>query len=277
MNRRITWTLSAFAVSLLIAVVVPSSRAQVVRISKGALLLPRTLLSLPPRVLGSALLRSSAKAAATEQAGNGVITGASYHNDTSPALRDMVAVPIASPKGKSEREANENPKIPIVHKNSPDGSVVQNQHVSTPNMPTPILNFDGIPFPGVVCNCAPPDTDGEVGADAIRPDRQRGVPGLRQDHAARRSSGPWPSRRSGPDSAASARPAARATRSCSTTRSPIAGSSASSPAPRSLRTSASPSPQRPTPPAAITATAFIWARPLSSTIPRSPCGPTPTT
>ncbi len=30
-------------------------------------------------------------------------------------------------------------------------------------MPAPILNFDGIPFPGVVCNCAPPDTDGEVG------------------------------------------------------------------------------------------------------------------
>ncbi len=30
-------------------------------------------------------------------------------------------------------------------------------------MPAAILNFDGIPFPGVVCNCAPPDTDGEVG------------------------------------------------------------------------------------------------------------------
>ena len=28
----------------------------------------------------------------------------------------------------------------------------------------PILNFAGIPFPGVVCNCAPPDTNGEVGA-----------------------------------------------------------------------------------------------------------------
>ncbi len=31
-------------------------------------------------------------------------------------------------------------------------------------MPLPILNFDGIPFPGVVCGCAPPDTDGAVGA-----------------------------------------------------------------------------------------------------------------
>jgi len=31
-------------------------------------------------------------------------------------------------------------------------------------VPPPILNFTGIPFPGVGCNCAPPDTDGEVGA-----------------------------------------------------------------------------------------------------------------
>ena len=28
----------------------------------------------------------------------------------------------------------------------------------------PILSFDGIPYPGVVCFCAPPDTNGEVGA-----------------------------------------------------------------------------------------------------------------
>ncbi len=34
----------------------------------------------------------------------------------------------------------------------------------TPKMPAPILNFDGIRFPGVNCNCAPPDTNGEVGA-----------------------------------------------------------------------------------------------------------------
>ena len=31
-------------------------------------------------------------------------------------------------------------------------------------MPSAILNFDGIPFPGVNCNCAPPDTNGEVGS-----------------------------------------------------------------------------------------------------------------
>ena len=32
------------------------------------------------------------------------------------------------------------------------------------NMPSPLLNFNGIAFPGVACNCAPPDTNGEVGA-----------------------------------------------------------------------------------------------------------------
>ena len=30
-------------------------------------------------------------------------------------------------------------------------------------MPTTILNFDGIPFPGVACFCAPPNADGAVG------------------------------------------------------------------------------------------------------------------
>src|SRR5437868_6879452 len=33
-----------------------------------------------------------------------------------------------------------------------------------PSMPGTLLNFDGVAFPGVVCNCAPPDTNGEVGA-----------------------------------------------------------------------------------------------------------------
>jgi hypothetical protein len=32
------------------------------------------------------------------------------------------------------------------------------------NMPTADMNFNGMAFPGVSCNCAPPDTNGEVGA-----------------------------------------------------------------------------------------------------------------
>jgi len=88
----------------------------------------------------------------------------SYENDTSIPLRDMKPQP-AIPKAQ---HANENPKIPNKHKDSAD-PVVQDsfgvlKSVALPNMPSPILNFNGIPFPGVACNCAPPDTDGEVGA-----------------------------------------------------------------------------------------------------------------
>ena len=160
MKRRTSWILSALAVLLLLVVVfTPLSRAQVARISRGALLLPRKLLSATPRVLRSAVLGSSVKSAAREQAGNGVIVGTSYHNDISPPLRDMKPLPIES---LGEHEANENPRIPAHHEDSPD-EVVQDQHVSSPSMPGTILSFDGIPFPGVACNCAPPDTDGEVG------------------------------------------------------------------------------------------------------------------
>ena len=47
--------------------------------------------------------------------------------------------------------------------------VVQNWHVSehgftAPNIPLPIRTFDGVGYPGVGCNCAPPDTNGAVGA-----------------------------------------------------------------------------------------------------------------
>ena len=46
--------------------------------------------------------------------------------------------------------------------------MIQNARVSAlalldPNIPAPISNFDGIPAPGVVCNCSPPDTNGAVG------------------------------------------------------------------------------------------------------------------
>ncbi|HJX91909.1 MAG TPA: fibronectin type III domain-containing protein [Pyrinomonadaceae bacterium] len=93
-----------------------------------------------------------------------VIVGASVRNDTSIPLREMKQKPI---EFKPEREANENPKIPHSHKNAPD-RVVQDtptgSAIVTPNMPATDLNFNGIQFPGVACNCAPPDTNGEVGA-----------------------------------------------------------------------------------------------------------------
>jgi hypothetical protein len=93
-----------------------------------------------------------------------VITGHSYKNDVSPPLRDMPAVPLFKER---DREANPNPKVPHVHTDVPD-EAVQDKDASinallSPMVPSPLLSFDGIVFPGVGCNCAPPDTVGEVG------------------------------------------------------------------------------------------------------------------
>jgi cell division septation protein DedD len=92
-----------------------------------------------------------------------ITVGQSYHNDTSPPIRDMVQVPL---KGVQEDEdshdAIRNPKIENNHVDRRD-TVVQSS-MAPDAMPTPALNFNGIPFPGVACNCEPPDTVGEVGA-----------------------------------------------------------------------------------------------------------------
>jgi hypothetical protein len=98
---------------------------------------------------------------------NPVQVGASYHNDVSLPLREMPAWSESDLRRGGEREANENPKIPYRHINSFD-PVVQNWDASVfgaqgPNIPLPIRTFDGIPFPGVGCNCAPPDPNGAVG------------------------------------------------------------------------------------------------------------------
>ena len=89
----------------------------------------------------------------------------SSQNDISAPLRDMATwdlVPL-----KAEHEANENPPIGIMRaRDSKPDTAVQGDFVKSllsKSIPTPGLNFDGIPFPGVVCNCAPPDTNGAVG------------------------------------------------------------------------------------------------------------------
>ena len=92
-----------------------------------------------------------------------VTVGGSIRNDTSKPLREMKQLPI---ERKAEHEANENPKVPTKHKDSDDPVVqpfsLMNSIFDT-NMPATLSNFDGIGYPGVACNCAPPDTDGEVG------------------------------------------------------------------------------------------------------------------
>jgi len=110
---------------------------------------------------------ASAQGRNQNQGASALQVGASYRNDVSPPMRDLPAWTAA--ELKAQHEANENPKVPYRHKDSAD-PVIQNSHVirtlgtpSSPNLPSTILNFDGIAFPGVGCNCAPPDTNGAVG------------------------------------------------------------------------------------------------------------------
>ena len=129
MRSRTRWILISLTLSLLsVAVLVPLSKAQVGKISKGALLLQKSVLSLPPRVFGAAMLGSSLKPAARDpDQSDGVIAGSSYHNDTSPPLREMKQLPIES---RGEREANEHPRLQAHHEDRPD-EVVQSEHVSS--------------------------------------------------------------------------------------------------------------------------------------------------
>jgi Carboxypeptidase regulatory-like domain/Malectin domain len=108
---------------------------------------------------GKAVSGDGTEAAAPRRLANGVMVGRSYHNDTSLALRRMPKLPMQP--AKEHTEANPNPKLKNLHQERQDPTVQRN--LPAPNMPSPILNFDGIPFPGVNCNCAPPDTNGEVG------------------------------------------------------------------------------------------------------------------
>jgi len=117
-------------------------------------------------ISGSLGTKSLAQGAGTAGA-DSVQVGASYHNDISPPLRGMPAWTGGDGRRGSDRDANENPKVPYRHVDSFD-PVVQNSHVSGSgfsglNIPLPIRTFDGIGFPGVGCNCAPPDTNGAVG------------------------------------------------------------------------------------------------------------------
>jgi hypothetical protein len=98
-------------------------------------------------------------AVTTPGSGKKVIVGHSYKNDVSRPLRSIPAKPVFPGR---EMEASPNPRPVSRHKDGLD--TVRQSRSFAPNMPATTLNFNGIPFPGVACNCAPPDTNGEVGA-----------------------------------------------------------------------------------------------------------------
>ena len=89
--------------------------------------------------------------------------GTSYHNDLSPLLRDMAqAWPRA--QERQERAPTLDPKITSDHGDAPD-LVKQGGYwhrFVAPHIPSPILNFDGVPF-GVGGSIVLPDTNGAVG------------------------------------------------------------------------------------------------------------------
>jgi hypothetical protein len=100
---------------------------------------------------------------AGEQAGQMTVIPAA-HSDLSRPLREQPM--LWPPPMEVEHEANLNPKIPHQHQDGAD-PVIQSRFwqrmIDVPSIPGPLLNWAGIPFPGVNCNCAPPDTNGEVG------------------------------------------------------------------------------------------------------------------
>ncbi|MEO7430445.1 MAG: hypothetical protein ABIR62_00060 [Dokdonella sp.] len=89
----------------------------------------------------------------------GMVSGTSYQNDVSLPLYYLPAW-NGEPADEDAREAAQNPKVPNHHVDVTDPVI---QHTQSPisAMPLSILSFDGM---GPSCGCAPPDTNGEVGA-----------------------------------------------------------------------------------------------------------------
>jgi hypothetical protein len=187
-----------------------------------------------------------------------VTVGESIRNDTSPPLREMPQKPVFKPK----REANENPKVPHFHKDTPDRVVqktIAADEFTAANMPTADMNFNGMAFPGVACNCAPPDTNGEVGATQYVQSVNEGFQVFDKTTGASLL-GP-----SGAASAAFVSLMAAVIRWCFTISWRIAGSSRSSPAFRCRPMSVWLFPLLATPPVPIIVTTFISAQTSSTT------------
>src|ERR1044072_6705594 len=88
-----------------------------------------------------------------------VSVGHSVKNDRSAPLRSL---PRQAYTGAPEMEASPNPRPVSRHVDAIDTARQTTQFAAS--IPSPSTSFNGIPFPGVSCNCAPPDTNGEVGA-----------------------------------------------------------------------------------------------------------------
>jgi hypothetical protein len=133
----------------------------------GGLAIAATLLITTPRSSGPKLdapgdhysVSAADSANGPVSVGKGVFVGADQHHDRSPVLRTIKPQPVRALPADEDQAAEGVDRAPLVA-NDP---VVQTSQLAAA-MPSTNLNFEGIDFPGVVCNCAPPDTNGEVGA-----------------------------------------------------------------------------------------------------------------
>ena len=85
--------------------------------------------------------------------------GHSVKNDKSPKLRDITPKPVdaqTQPSGPAQSEDPARPHEPDGHRGA--------EHARCSEDAGDAPSFDGIGFPGVNCDGAPPDTNGEVGA-----------------------------------------------------------------------------------------------------------------
>jgi List-Bact-rpt repeat protein/PASTA domain-containing protein len=90
--------------------------------------------------------------------GRRMVVGHAIRHDRSKPLRRLRRA-VPAPGG--ELEASPNPRP--VSKHLDHVETVRQARRFAPNMPAPGLSFDGIGYPGVSCNCAPPDPNGDVG------------------------------------------------------------------------------------------------------------------
>ena len=95
------------------------------------------------------------------------------HSDLSRPLREQ---PLIWPPTETEHEANLNPKLPHQHQDGPD-PVIQSSFwrtlIGIPAIPSPILQWAGIAFPGRRLQLRTAGYEWRGGKDSIRPDGQR--------------------------------------------------------------------------------------------------------
>jgi hypothetical protein len=184
-RRRRPWStaavtlLSAFAAVVgLVGLQAPGAAAGVTRatVSAGRAAAVHAVSASKSQATQTAAAQRTLQSSAIAKGSSGgkVTVGHSAKNDVSPKLRNIKPKPV---KARSRKVV---PVLPLVHPHAtragpaaqgkPD-SVLQSKtdpglqnKLAPSHMPNTQLNFDGISFPGVNCFCAPPDTNGAVGA-----------------------------------------------------------------------------------------------------------------